>query len=236
MARTIRAAIWCRRVGSLGQNSGGVAEESQPLITPRAASASMATQAGSLAGASPKRGPHGPGGGGGFGGGLAEGDGVAEGGAGAYSTAPMSHRPPTGCGRGVPRWSVTMVQRPRGIRSAAGLLGTRLWVSVGPPLAARVGTRTVSMAPGRMRSPVAFIGHPVLLPVRLSPCETMFPLSQSLAVCPLRLPTTMLAWRLTVPWLVLRPPPGDAATFPTIVAWRTVAVAAWTVIPPYVRL
>src|SRR4051794_34374339 len=78
IARTISAAIWWRRVGSLGQNSGGVAEESQPLITPRAASASMATQAGSLAGTSPKRVPHGPVEGDGFGEGLAEGDGVAE--------------------------------------------------------------------------------------------------------------------------------------------------------------
>src|SRR4051794_36881063 len=57
MARTIRAAIWWRSVGSFGQNSGGVADESQPLIPPRAARASMATQAGLEDGTSPKRVP-----------------------------------------------------------------------------------------------------------------------------------------------------------------------------------
>src|SRR4051794_7708317 len=88
MARTISAAIWCRRVGSLGQKSGGVADESQPLITPRAASASMATQAALSAGTSPKRVPQGPADGDGEG--TVDGDGEGLGGAGVYSTAPMS--------------------------------------------------------------------------------------------------------------------------------------------------
>src|SRR4051794_41262274 len=123
MARTISAAIWCRRVGSLGQNRGGLAEESQPLITPRAARASIATQAGSEAGTSPKRVPQGPVEGEEDGDGLAEGEGLLDGeglvegdgeglgGAGVYSTAPMSQPVPTAagssCGRvkPAPRWS-----------------------------------------------------------------------------------------------------------------------------------
>src|SRR5207302_5831294 len=59
IARTISAAIWARSVGAVGQKRGGTAAWSQPLITPRAARASMAAQAGSAAGTSPKRWPQG---------------------------------------------------------------------------------------------------------------------------------------------------------------------------------
>jgi hypothetical protein len=61
MARAIRAAIWWRRVWSCGQKSGGVPAGSQPLMMPRALRASMAAQAGSAAGTSPKRAPQGTG-------------------------------------------------------------------------------------------------------------------------------------------------------------------------------
>jgi hypothetical protein len=58
------------------------------------------------------------------------------------SKAPTSQWPPTGCGRGVPRWSVPL-QAPLPLLGAAGLPasmarlpGRRAWVSVGPPLLA----------------------------------------------------------------------------------------------------
>src|SRR3954451_17310908 len=73
MARMISAAICARRVGAVGQKSGGAASWSQPLITLRAARASMATQAGSLPGTSPKRVPQGVADGEGLGDGLGDG-------------------------------------------------------------------------------------------------------------------------------------------------------------------
>src|SRR3954451_8318685 len=105
MARTISAAICSRRVVSAGQKRGGVALESQPLMTPRAARASMATQAGSAAGTSPKRVPQGP----------VEGDGLGAGDGGAPNVALTVLKPLTVKCRGfaAPIGMLSMVQPSR---------------------------------------------------------------------------------------------------------------------------
>src|SRR5919202_2621273 len=92
------------------------------------------------------------------------------------SRAPMSQTavpsPLPSTGRLAPRWSVLSTglaaQTLLSPASMAGLLASRAWVRVGPPLSARVGLRTVvkTLAGATVWSPVPPVGQPVPLPTR----------------------------------------------------------------------
>src|SRR5258708_10620406 len=133
------------------------------------------------------------------------------------STAPMSQRPPAGCGRVMPRWSLTVQALPPlpgrvGLPALmAGLPGSRPNVRVALPFEAN-GASCAS-CPMMLPMVVPVIVQPAVLLIRLYPVEVSVP-PQSFGVPTNVLPEKMVLEAVTKPSNPAPNPP--AALVPAI--------------------
>src|SRR5438270_3809812 len=124
----------------------------------------------------------------------------------------MSHLPPAGWGRATPRWSVVTGWPARSVHdpvSTAGLLTSRAWVGVGPPLF----WSGPSFGSVFVRSPVAWKPQ-VSAPSRLLPAEVNVPPPAQL---PSLLPARIEALKVYLSASLKIAPPGWLIVLPAIV-------------------